>query len=268
MALRQRVLSGAAAVSRPTRIRWQAWRHQRFLTGVLANPALCSSVAAGQLPSAFGKGLSERAVEYPWTLGHRIHGDVLDAGGTFNHAFVLAATPATVRHVQVVTLAPEPMLPDHRVSYMWADLREIPVDDGSFDVIACLSTLEHVGMNNRGYGADQLAAPDPAAECLRVMREFRRIIRPGGTVLISVPYGAPTSKPFMRQIAEAELRAWCDVFGPSDARLDVFAYGRSGWALSSPDAARHACYRDRSNDLLAHDRAAAARAVACLALRK
>ncbi len=267
MAMREHLLSGAATASRPVRTRCQAWRHERFLRRVLRERGVCISVAGGQLPTAFGKGLSERAIEYPWVFGHDVHGDVLDAGGTLNHPFVLAAIPAAVRHVQVVTLAPEPMLQDRRLSYTWADLREIPADDASFDIIACLSTLEHVGMNNQRYGADDPPVSDPRAECVRVIREFRRVIRPGGTVLISVPYGAPTTMASMRQVSEAELNVWRDVFAPSDGHLTVFAYGRGGWMSSSTDAARNARYRVRSKELLARDRAPAARAVACLALR-
>jgi SAM-dependent methyltransferase len=43
----------------------------------------------------------------------------------------------------------------------------LPVEDASFDIVVCLQVLEHV--------------PDPAA----AVRELRRIVRPGGTVLLS-----------------------------------------------------------------------------------
>src|SRR5436305_15166518 len=43
----------------------------------------------------------------------------------------------------------------------------IPVPDGSFDVVLCLQVLEHV--------------PDPAA----AVRELRRVVKPGGRVLLS-----------------------------------------------------------------------------------
>jgi SAM-dependent methyltransferase len=46
-------------------------------------------------------------------------------------------------------------------------LEAIPVDDASFDVVLCLQVLEHVA--------------DPAA----AVRELRRVVRPGGRVLLS-----------------------------------------------------------------------------------
>jgi len=46
-------------------------------------------------------------------------------------------------------------------------LDAIPVEDASFDVVLCIQVLEHV--------------PDPAA----AVRELRRVVRPGGRVLLS-----------------------------------------------------------------------------------
>jgi SAM-dependent methyltransferase len=49
------------------------------------------------------------------------------------------------------------------------DLRGIPVEGGTFDLVFCTQTLEHV--------------PDPSA----VLAEFKRVVKPGGQVWISVP---------------------------------------------------------------------------------
>ena len=49
------------------------------------------------------------------------------------------------------------------------DLRSIPVPDDRFDAIICTQVLAHMA--------------DPAA----VLREFRRILRPGGRLLLSCP---------------------------------------------------------------------------------
>ena len=51
-----------------------------------------------------------------------------------------------------------------------ADLRDLPLDDASFDFVLCTEVLEHVS--------------DP----LRALQEIRRVLRPGGSVLITVPF--------------------------------------------------------------------------------
>jgi len=52
------------------------------------------------------------------------------------------------------------------------DICSIPVDDASFDVILCTEVLEHV------------------AEPIRAVEEFARIVKPGGTILLTAPMGS------------------------------------------------------------------------------
>ena len=50
------------------------------------------------------------------------------------------------------------------------DITAIPEPDGSFDAVMCLEVLEHV--------------PDP----LKVIREFSRLVRKGGRLIVSAPF--------------------------------------------------------------------------------
>ena len=59
-----------------------------------------------------------------------------------------------------------------KVTYR-CELTRIPVEDGRFDAVLCTQTLEHV--------------PDPFA----VTRELARVLRSGGTLWVSVPFGSP-----------------------------------------------------------------------------
>ena len=58
-----------------------------------------------------------------------------------------------------------------RVDYV-SDICAIPVPDASFDIALCTEVLEHV--------------PDP----IRAVREFGRILKPGGTLLLTAPLGS------------------------------------------------------------------------------
>lgn len=53
-----------------------------------------------------------------------------------------------------------------------SDATALPVEAASFDVILCTEVLEHV--------------PDPAA----VVREFARVLKPGGRVILTAPLGS------------------------------------------------------------------------------
>ncbi len=55
-------------------------------------------------------------------------------------------------------------------------MRELPFDDQAFDLVLCVSTLEHVGADNSGYGLD---AEDDGASRLTALRELRRVLAPG-----------------------------------------------------------------------------------------
>ncbi len=54
-----------------------------------------------------------------------------------------------------------------------ADVRDLPFDDKAFDLVLCVSTLEHVGADNTGYGLD---AEDDGSSRLTALRELRRVL--------------------------------------------------------------------------------------------
>jgi SAM-dependent methyltransferase len=234
--------------------------HRRFVADALDDPALIERFRAGApLQAGFGIGLDERVVEFPWLRAHATGGPALDAGSTLNHAHVLDAVLADLAPLHVTTLRPEPVAFTERgVSYVYADLRDLPYRDGVFRTVLCASTLEHVGMDNAIYGAEQQRTEDPDRELDRALHELRRVLAPQGTLLITVPYGEPEDHGWFRQLDRAGVERVVAQLGALDTEIGVFAHGEDGWQRSDLDAAASARYgRDTP----------AAQAVACLALR-
>lgn len=75
----------------------------------------------------------------------------------------------------------------------------------SFDVVTCVSVLEHVGLG--WYG-------DPAGDegkAGRVVAEMARVLRPGGWLLLTVPIGLTMTKggrPFARRVSAHSVERW------------------------------------------------------------
>jgi SAM-dependent methyltransferase len=170
-----------------------------------------------------------------------------------------------VDELHVVTAAPEAQsFPERGVSYLYADLRQLPYRDGYFDTVVSLSTLEHVGKDNSRYGGPE-GAGDPDEELGRALVELRRVLVPGGTLLVTVPYGRREDHGWFRQFDEEEVERLVSLAAPRRHELRVFAYERTGWRGSSLRAAADASYRDFTADPRpSDDLAAAARAVACI----
>lgn len=242
-------------------------RHRALVSGLLDDSDLLEMFGtAAALPDAFGVGFDERVVEYPWLFAQRPAGRTLDAGSTFNHEHILERVLPTVESLCITTLAPEAQaFVERGVSYCFGDLRCLPFRDAWFDTVACLSTLEHVGMDNAVYGAPAGRAPDPDHEMAAAARELRRVTRPGGRVLLSVPFGRREDHGWFRQLDGEGLRRLVEAVGPARADVAVYRYTPDGWTLSTPEEAADARYRDFTQDPSpVADRAAAARAVACV----
>jgi SAM-dependent methyltransferase len=145
---------------------------------------------------------------------------------------------------------------------VFCDLRDLPYRDALFDTIVSFSTLEHVGMDNRRYGSAVPRAADPDAAVDVVLRELRRVLAPGGRMLLTVPYGDTEDRGWLRQFDRAGIARIVRSAGAGSAQVSVFAYSATGWQVSDLDAAAQARFRDGDHGV----GAIAARAVACLAL--
>lgn len=226
-------------------------------------------------------GIDERVVEYAWLFDRlrsldATKGRILDAGSVLNHPPILAAWRAARRSpVSIVTLGYEGHAEvSNDVRYEFADLRQLPYRDAWFSVTISLSTLEHVGLDNTIYGdaAGSVArASDPSAEAQRAIQELHRVTRPGGTLLVSVPYGTRSNRGWFRVLDADDLARLTIVPGWTNVRVRIFRSRREGWRECPATDAADAGYNeppDRPGQQTAPPHVAAAEAVALLEMTR
>lgn len=180
--------------------------------------------------------VDERPIEIAWTLG-RYRGEprVLDVGYAFAEPIwlsaLIAAHPRELTGVDLV----EREVPG--MESVVADVRQLPFANRCFDVIFCISTLEHVGADNARYGSETERDPSGPLEGLR---ELRRVVTRGGRIFVTVPSGESSEEWYLRRPADA----WRELFRETDLYVyDEEEYARTdeGWRSGTAGAERVLC---------------------------
>jgi SAM-dependent methyltransferase len=197
-------------------------------------------------------GTDERVVEIPWVLSRLIAtGRVLEVGYAFAEAPYLAALLRSGVELVGVDLASRDVEGMERLT---ADVRDLPLPDGSVDQALLVSTLEHVGADNSAYGLGAEEAPSSRVEALR---ELGRVLAPGGRLLVTVPLGEPGDHGWFRL---DDVPGWTGLF----ASAGLFVEEQEAYALT--DEGWRAAPAFRTDGVGYGDRGPAASAVLCTEL--
>ena len=235
-------------------IETKRWEHARqaLLEQTVDDPAALARFREhAPLPAGYGATFDERLVELPWVFAQEPRGRLLDAGSALNHDWVLRRLVPLVDEMHVVTLAPEPVsFNSLGVSYLYADLRDLPLRDGLYDTIVSVSTLEHVGMDNRHYGAQDGAQANAREQGRRAVAELRRLLAPGGRLLITVPFGRAESHGWLRQFDSEQLDELIEAARPAEVDIRVWR-NRGGWAPVDAADAADASYGEHKAEAVA-----------------
>jgi len=143
-----------------------------------------STPAAGETPTHEKTLVGERDVEWAWTLAylHQGAGRVLDFGSG-NGMLALAAAFAGSEVVAVDLEEEQYLFRGHSIDYRRGDFNRMDFEPHSFDQIINCSSIEHVGLAGR-YGS-----PDAADGDLEAMAKMATLLKPGGTMILSIPVG-------------------------------------------------------------------------------
>jgi SAM-dependent methyltransferase len=234
-----------------------------------------AAVRVGQpLPESFGIAIDERVVEYPWLFDQLRRDDsplgrVLDAGSTLNHDFILDRDPLRRADLTIMTLAPEKRCYWYKgYSYVFGDFRNTEFKDASFDTIISVSTLEHVGLDNTVlYTSDPAKSETNKYGFVDAIREFRRILAPGGRCLVTVPYGRYEDFSWFQVFDGEMIRTLIEAFSPSSFESEFFQYRGAGWQrVLETEVVNATAFDPHSGRGRLDDRAGCARAIACIQL--
>jgi SAM-dependent methyltransferase len=205
--------------------------------------AAIERVLAHDLPlTGQGAGLTERVVEIPWVLRRlpRPAGRLLDVGTAFAPPVYhrqLVRLPAAERHG--VDLAAFEL--DGVVSHR-GDVRALPFEDGSFDRVICISTLEHIGLDTERYVGPDGHPRDESGD-LTALRELGRVAGPGGRVLVTVPGGRAGTFDWFRQYSVPAWRELVARAGLEIEELDTFEQDLArGWRTCTPEELERRTY--------------------------
>jgi hypothetical protein len=256
----------------------------RMIDRSLSDRDLLERFRTGEILQAkYGYGLDERIIEYPWlfaNLPEAAH-NILDAGSILNNEVVLNQGYFSDKRLHILTLAPEDVCFWQKgISYYYEDLRCIPTRDEFYDVVVCLSTLEHIGCDNTLYTKDKTDSKIALEDFLSVMKELRRVLKHGGSLFLSVPFGRYEYLGMFQQFDQSLLSSAISSFGHADiVRQDYYKYSQYGWQIAKAEDCSdcefvkwiiEAWQRGSIPFFVPKeaDLAAAARAVACLHLIK
>jgi SAM-dependent methyltransferase len=184
-------------------------------------------------------GTDERVIEIPWVLARVGSGRVLEVGYAFSEPAYLAALmrmlPDTLIGVDLV----QREIPG--MECVTGDVRALPFSDDSFDQVLLVSTLEHVGADNSVYGLEAERGGTPAD----ALAELRRVLRPDGVLLLTVPVGEPEDYGWFRQY---DRRGWMRLFTGAGFFIEeeeLYELADDGWRANPAFEARGIRYGER-----------------------
>ncbi len=205
----------------------------------IQNPSLSELPSLNQPKLAY---LDERVIEYPWVFLRLNNGQrLLDVGSVLNYPFCEPILRNKFQQVYLQNLVSQTIVNHSFFFQVVQDIREPLWLGDTFDAVTCISTLEHVGMDNVSYTGIQ-SNELQVADYLIAVREMVRVVKKGGVVLITVPYGRPDKLGWIQIFGSAHLAQIELTVKPHRYEVEFFQVYGSGWQRCSAEACENRIY--------------------------
>jgi SAM-dependent methyltransferase len=170
----------------------------------------------------------ERIVEIPWVLSrYRGEANVLDVGSAYASPSYVGAL-VRLGAERLVGVDPAEMSVAG-IESVTADVRDLPFPADSFDLVFCVSTLEHVGRDNRVYGLVDERSTSGMGEGLA---ELARVLTVAGRILLTVPCGDSEDHGWFVQLPPDDWRWVFSGAGFGVADEEIYARTEDSWVLT------------------------------------
>jgi SAM-dependent methyltransferase len=125
-------------------------------------------------------------------------------------------------------------------NFVQGDISRLPFESQSFDAITCVSTIEHIGI---GFYSDP---KNGLSSDIKGMLEIQRVLKPKGTLILTVPFGKAFTNSQQRIYDQEGLEKL--LVGFSVKTIKYFkntqvAKGNNYWEEIQPGEAKSLCYR-------------------------
>jgi SAM-dependent methyltransferase len=174
--------------------------------------------------------VNERIVEQPYVFAAvaaatRGPGRILDVGGSES---TVGLSLACLGHDVSIVDPRGCRLTHPRITVIRDRLEDLPGDVEPFDVAVSLSAIEHFGLEHYG------TARGEGRGDVNAIAHIRRRLRPGGTLVLTVPIGVPSVDSFQRVYDLAGVRELLDGWEIDDFAV-VRQVDRTTWEPASLD---------------------------------
>lgn len=202
------------------------------------------------LPKKYGEALPERVIELLFArLSYRPGSRILDvahANSMACHLKMLESLPGP-RHLTGIDIA-EPVYdtsPLYEKSLI-GDITNTLFTESSFDLIWCISALEHFGMDNSGY-TDNFSI-DNNVDVI-ALKEMLRILTVCGNLLITVPFGKFENHGWFKNYSSVQ---WQNLLDSARNVATIKEYyfkhtEKNGWSVVNADQLESVGYFDQKN---------------------